>query len=140
MWTSYEVQIYLMKPFAKHCVLTGSRTTLYMSYWGGPARTSWTAISKCSLWGVMTFSALADWSPKLTQLCTPCTFFVGNICSSSIRSWCPKTMEWSATKYKECKNFRSIQNTAQNIYSANITTVSPFYLSVIFLIVCKLYL
>ena len=30
------------------------------------------------VWGVMTFSALADWSPKLTKSCTPCTYFVGN--------------------------------------------------------------
>ena len=30
MWTSYEVQIDLKKPFAKQCVLIGSRSTLYM--------------------------------------------------------------------------------------------------------------
>ena len=32
----------------------------------------------CLVWGVMTFSALADWSPKLIKSCTPHTFFVGN--------------------------------------------------------------
>ena len=34
----------------------------------------------------MTFSALTDWSPKLTKSCTPCTFFVGNKTISLIMS------------------------------------------------------
>ena len=34
---SYEVQIDLKKPFAKHCVLTGSRAGLYVNYLRGTA-------------------------------------------------------------------------------------------------------
>ena len=51
-----------------------------------------------------------------------------------------KTVEWTATKYKGGKNFRIIQNTPPNIYSADVTTVNPLYLSVYILIMYKLYL
>ena len=41
----------------------------------------------CLGWGVLTFSALADWFPKLTKSCTPCTFFVGNFYQLVSNKW-----------------------------------------------------